>query len=242
MVVIASITFMMASKLTDLIASLQRSTEAIAAGDFDSPVDVDCACEVGGLANSFRKMTSRMNANILRMNTLAFTDSITGLPNRSVIDHLLNFALAPERLGTFRAAIVFIDLDGFKRINDTLGHDGGDVLLRLASQRILERGLGRTAEAIDNGMDPFGNPCNRLPEDIVFARFAGDEFVAILPGVTDRDSLARIGGAIIGSLREPFRVKDQGRPMAPQQFEPWLAQHAASRCPAPAPTPEPAHA
>jgi len=66
---IASITFLMASKLTGLIESLKRSTEAIAAGDFDSPVDVDCACEVGGLANSFRKMTSRLNANILRMNT-----------------------------------------------------------------------------------------------------------------------------------------------------------------------------
>ena len=208
-VVISSITFAMASKLTGLIASLQRSTEAVAAGDFNSPVDVDCACEVGGLANSFRKMTSRLNANILRMNTLAFTDPITALPNRSVIDHLLNFALAPERQGTFRAAIVFIDLDGFKRINDTLGHDGGDVLLRLASQRILERGLGRTAQTIDTCMDPFGNPCNRLPEDIVFARFAGDEFVAILPGQTDRDALAKIGQAVIESLREPFRVKNQ---------------------------------
>jgi len=205
----ASITFVMASKLTGLIASLQRSTEAIAAGDFDSPVDVDCACEVGGLANSFRKMTTRLNANILRMNTLAFTDPITALPNRSVIDHLLNFALAPERQGTFCAAIVFIDLDGFKRINDKFGHDGGDVLLRLASQRILERGLGRTAQTIDTCMDPFGNPCNRLPEDIVFARFAGDEFVAILPGVTDRDALAKIGKAVIQSLREPFRVKNQ---------------------------------
>jgi diguanylate cyclase len=143
------------------------------------------------------------------MNTLAYTDPITALPNRSVIDHLLNFALAPERQGTFRAAIVFIDLDGFKRINDTLGHDGGDVLLRLASQRILERGLHRTAQTIDTCTDPFGNPCNRLPEDIVFARFAGDEFVAILPGQTDRDALAAVGHAIIDALAAPFRVKNQ---------------------------------
>ncbi len=206
--VIAAATFWMASRLTGLIASLKRSTDAIAAGDFDAPVDVDCACEVGGLAHSFRRMTSRLNANILRMNALAHVDAITGLPNRTVIDHLLRYALAAERRGEFRAAIVFIDLDGFKRINDTLGHDGGDQLLRLASQRILERGLQRTHETLDACMDPFGNPCDRLPQDIVFARFAGDEFVAVLPGQTDRVRLAAIGEAVIEALREPFRIKN----------------------------------
>jgi predicted signal transduction protein with EAL and GGDEF domain len=207
--VISTITFWMASRLTGLIDSLRRSTEALAAGDFDTPVDVDCACEVGGLADSFRKMTSRLNANILRMNTLAFTDPITGLPNRSVVTHLLEFALAPAQRVNFRAAIVFIDLDGFKRINDTFGHDGGDELLRQASQRILERGLGRTAQTIDTCMDPFGQPCERLPEDIVFARFAGDEFVAILPGMTDRERLAEIGESVLRSLDEAFRIKGQ---------------------------------
>jgi predicted signal transduction protein with EAL and GGDEF domain len=207
--VIAGITFWMASRLTGLIESLRRSTEAVAAGDFDTPVDVDCACEVGGLAASFRKMTSRLNANIVRMNMLAFTDPITGLPNRSVVNHLLEFALAPAHREDFRAAIVFIDLDGFKRINDTFGHDGGDELLRQASQRILERGLGRTAQTIDTCMDPFGQPCERLPQDIVFARFAGDEFVAILPGVTDRMRLAEIGESVIRSLAQPFRIKGQ---------------------------------
>ncbi|RZS56919.1 putative bifunctional diguanylate cyclase/phosphodiesterase [Sphaerotilus mobilis] len=206
---IAAATFWMASRLTGLIASLKRSTDAIAAGDFDAPVDVDCACEVGGLAHSFRQMTSRLNANILRMNALAHVDAITGLPNRSVIDHLLRYALDSEREGRFRAAIVFIDLDGFKRINDTLGHAGGDQLLRLASQRILERGLQRTHATLDTCMDPFGNPCERLPEDIVFARFAGDEFVAVLPGQTDRTRLAGVGEAIIEALREPFHIKNQ---------------------------------
>ena len=206
---IAAATFWMASRLTGLIASLKRSTDAIAAGDFDAPVDVDCACEVGGLAHSFRQMTSRLNANILRMNALAHVDAITGLPNRTVIDHLLRYALADARRNQFRAAIVFIDLDGFKRINDTLGHDGGDQLLRLASARILQQGLRRSHETLDTCMDPFGNPCDRLPEDIVFARFAGDEFVAVLPGQTDRAVLAAVGEAVIEALREPFRIKNQ---------------------------------
>ncbi|MBP8272770.1 MAG: HAMP domain-containing protein, partial [Sphaerotilus sp.] len=91
---IGSITFWMATQLTNSIESLRRSTEAIAAGALDSPVAVDCACEVGGLASSFRKMTQRMNANLLRINALAYTDPVTGLPNRSAIDHLLGHALA----------------------------------------------------------------------------------------------------------------------------------------------------
>ena len=206
---VSACTFWMASQLTASIRALQRSTEALADGDYDSPVDVDCNCEVGGLATSFRKMASRLNANLLRINTLAYTDPITSLPNRSVIDQLLRFALAPGRGPAFHAAIVFIDLDGFKRINDTLGHEGGDELLRQASRRILEQGLGRTLETIDTCTDAFGNPCSRLPEDTVLARFAGDEFVAVLPGQTDRAALLRVGEAIIASLAEPFHVNGQ---------------------------------
>lgn len=201
--------YWMASRLTGLVEALRRSTDAIASGDFDTPVNVDCECEIGGLANSFRKMRTRLNANVLRINTLAHTDAITGLPNRSVIDRLLSFALAPERRGNFHAAIVFIDLDGFKRVNDSLGHDGGDELLSLAAKRLLTVGLGRDFDTIDTCLDAFGTPCDRMPKDIVFARFAGDEFVAILPGVTERDRLSAVGERIVGALAEPFKVKGQ---------------------------------
>ena len=199
----------MASRLTGLVDALRRSTDAIADGDFDAPVNVDCACEIGGLAQSFRRMRTRLNANVLRINMLAHTDMITGLPNRSVVDRLLGFALAPGQATQFHAAIIFIDLDGFKRVNDTLGHEGGDRLLALAAQRLLTQGLGRDLTSIDNCLDAFGSPCDRLPTDIVFARFAGDEFVAILPGMTDRAALGAIGDRLVQSLAEPFQVHGQ---------------------------------
>ena len=199
----------MAGRLTRLVEALQRSTDAIADGAFDAPVEVDCACEIGGLANSFRKMRTRLNANVLRINTLAYTDAITGLPNRAVVDHLLGYAMAAERRGAFRGAVVFIDLDGFKRVNDTLGHSGGDQLLQQAAGRLLTQGLWRDLGSIDTGLDAFGMPCERLPTDIVFARFAGDEFVAILPGVTERGSLAAVGARLVTSLSEPFRIHGQ---------------------------------
>ncbi len=77
------------------------------------------------------------------------------------------------------------------------------------SRRILEQGLQRTAETIDTCMDAFGAPCERLPRDVVFARFAGDEFVAILPSITDRAALAEVGERIVASLAEPFRLAGQ---------------------------------
>jgi len=209
MLLAASVTYWMASRMTGLIDALKRSTEAIAAGDYEAVVTVDCACEIGGLADSFRQMTQRLNANVLRINTLAYTDAITGLPNRVVIDHLLTQAMQPGSAEPFHGAILFIDLDGFKRINDTLGHDAGDELLRQASQRLLRNGLDRTPETIDRCTDGVGMPCNRAPRDTVFARWAGDEFIAVLPGLTERTTLALIGERLVNALQAPFRIKGQ---------------------------------
>ncbi len=202
----AIVTYFMAGKLTNLIGQLRASTEAIAAGDFDAPVDVNCACEIGGLADSFRAMVKRLNANILRMNVLAYSDRVTELPNRAVITHVLQRALAANSGPPLTGALMFIDLDRFKQVNDSLGHEAGDELLRQASARILTRGLNRTPETIDSCMTPFGELCDRPPTDIVFCRFAGDEFVALLPGVVSREELEEVAARIIQALAEPFRL------------------------------------
>ncbi|MCB1380035.1 MAG: EAL domain-containing protein [Alphaproteobacteria bacterium] len=202
------VTYMMTGKLTGLIHELRRSAEAIAAGNFDEAVSVSCACEIGGLADSFRSMVDRLNSNILRMNILAYTDRVTELPNRAVIHHVLNKALEHPRKAATPGALMFIDLDKFKQVNDTLGHDAGDELLRQASLRILSEGLGRTPDTIDNCMTAFGELCDRPPTDIVFARFAGDEFVAFLPRLTGKAQLTALATRIIAALERPFRIDD----------------------------------
>lgn len=193
------IMWMATTKLTAHIRALRKSTDAIVSGDFDSPVEVDCACEVGGLADSFRRMVGRLNSNVLRMNVLAYSDTLTGLPNRIAANHMLRH-MTHDTCG----AVFFIDLDGFKKINDTFGHEAGDDLLRQVSRRIIEQGLHRTREQLDSCTTPFGELCERAPEDIVFARFAGDEFVALVPDEIDPHALATVAASIVSSLREPF--------------------------------------
>jgi two-component system CheB/CheR fusion protein len=198
------LTYFAARRISREIRSLQCTTEAIATGEISTPVDVDCACEVGGLADSFQKMVDRVNANILRMNALAHKDAVTGLPNRTVINHVL--ALAARAEHRFEGALLFLDLDGFKLINDTLGHESGDDLLREVSRRIVE-GLGRRMENVAACTNHFGELCVTPPDDIVFARFAGDEFVLLAPGLVARADAEALAERIVASLRQPFVIK-----------------------------------
>lgn len=192
-------------KLAGMIRSLRDSTQALVSGNFDQPVDVDCNCEVGGLADGFRAMVNRLNSNILRMNALAYTDAVTGLPNRSVISHILGLAkqIAP---GECAATMMFIDLDGFKRVNDTLGHDAGDELLRQAAHRIIAQGLGLGLADLDQCTTTFGELCQSCPTRPVFARFAGDEFVLILPGAYSREQAEDVACRIRLSLSDSFSI------------------------------------
>ena len=194
-----------ARKLTSTIAAIQRSTDAVAAGRFDEVVDVDCACEIGGLAESFRRMVQRVNASIVRMNVLAHTDLVTGLPNRAVVTHVLNLAAGRTQDGC-EGALFFIDLDGFKAVNDTYGHRAGDELLRQVSRRIVVDGFGRQPEDLASCTNALGELIDACPDDLVVARFAGDEFVALLPGAADMAVLRARADSILAALRRPFRI------------------------------------
>lgn len=199
------VNYLAARKLTGMIIALRNSTKAIVAGDPASPIEIDCPCEMGGLANSFRDMVAWVNNNRLRLNGLAYTDPITGLPNRTVITHAL--AMAQQwREGPCTGAIILINLDGFKQVNDTLGHDAGDELLRQVAARIIRRGIDLGLEELESCTDSFGDLCETCPTSPVFARFAGDTFVLLLPGqqaIADLEAMAR---RIQDALAEGFTV------------------------------------
>lgn len=196
------VTFLAARKLTQLIVLLKNGTDAIAEGNFDHRIDVDCACEVGGLADSFRGLVARINSNVVRMNVLAYTDLVTKLPNRTVITHLLNEIDKEEHPAP--CTVLIIDINGFKRINDTYGHHVGDDILRLASDRLISEGLRIEHDQLDVCMSLFGELHHRATKDIVVGRYAGDEFVAIIPGQHDDFELIKISKRIVAAFEENF--------------------------------------
>ena len=117
----------------------------------------------------------------------AFHDSLTGLPNRDLLADRLGHALGrTERRGS-KVAVLFLDLDNFKYVNDSLGHDAGDELLVVAASRI--RSVLR-------------------PEDTV-SRLGGDEFVVLLEDVTGEEEAAEVAERVIRALKPPIPLGDE---------------------------------
>jgi diguanylate cyclase (GGDEF)-like protein len=132
-----------------------------------------------------------------RIVRLAYFDALTGLPNREQSHNRLVGALelARERKGML--AVLYLDLDNFKRVNDTLGHAVGDELLRIVAQR-LNNAL-RSAEGL--GAEYAGY--SRLGD---LARLGGDEFMVLLPNIPDGAAAGAVAERLIQVLREPVQL------------------------------------
>jgi diguanylate cyclase (GGDEF)-like protein len=133
-----------------------------------------------------------------RMRRLAYIDALTGLPNREWIKSYLGKALArAERDGT-SCGVLFVDLDGFKQVNDTLGHETGDALLAQVAGR-LRSALGYCRRK------PAAEAHAAVPSmGAQLARLGGDEFVAVLTGVVTADSAETAARSIREELNTKF--------------------------------------
>ena len=198
----AAVTYFAARQMARNIKALQDSTEALAAGNLDAPINVECSCEVGTLADSFRHLVGRLNANLRRKNMIAHSDALTGLPNRAVLTHLLECMAAADMPGS----VMFIDLQGFKKVNDAFGYRAGDQLLRDVGRRLARVGFAREISQLEWGVSNFGEFERRPPADLTLARFAADQFVVLLPGVVDVDHCERHAKGVLQALTLPFDI------------------------------------
>jgi diguanylate cyclase len=132
-----------------------------------------------------------------RIARLAYFDSLTGLPNREQAHTRLRSAVAAAQQHGRTLAVMYIDLDNFKRINDTLGHAIGDEVLMVAAERLrnaLRTGDGRKVEA---------GAADR-PGDL--GRLGGDEFMVVLPDIASSEDAAHVAERLIATLQEPMRL------------------------------------
>jgi diguanylate cyclase (GGDEF)-like protein/PAS domain S-box-containing protein len=139
-----------------------------------------------GLANILATAVERQEARN-RLTYLAQYDPLTNLPNRRRLAHSLEDAIGAAARGDGRAAVMFIDLDRFKNVNDMLGHGVGDQLLVQAAQRL--------------------SACARAGD--VVARLGGDEFALVLPALEDDMLAAGVAARVIEALAQPFHLAGQ---------------------------------
>jgi diguanylate cyclase (GGDEF)-like protein len=139
------------------------------------------------LDQSRRRASEEQVAHAARVEHLAYHDGLTGLPNRSLFSNLLSQSLKLAQRHTRRLAVLFLDLDRFKHINDTLGHEAGDQLLKEVAVRL--RASVRESDTI--------------------ARLGGDEFVAMLPEIEDARVVPTIARRILAEIARPFLLRGQ---------------------------------
>ena len=173
-----------ARRISGPIKTLSDSAERLGRGDYETPVRRHSSDEVGDLADAFEAMRQGVRSRDEQVHRLAFWDPLTGLPNREQFSQQLAARLARNNSP---CAVLMLDLDRFKHVNDVLGHAFGDRLLCSVAQRL--QALQRDSGAL-------------------LARLGGDEFVLLLDGA-DQAAAQAAAARIQADFEAPLHIDDQ---------------------------------
>lgn len=167
---------------------------AAAKGELNFSLDKQGLEELPELVESIDSLLARVRTSLNSFHDLAMHDAVTGLPNRLHLRREAErqlYSTAEERT---KAALIFIDLDRFKSVNDTLGHQIGDQLLGMVGSRL---NIVIDAEC-DAGEGLLHRP--------LAARLGGDEFTVLVPSIADNAAAHRLGRRILRALSEPYEI------------------------------------
>jgi diguanylate cyclase (GGDEF)-like protein len=179
------------------IRALADAARQIETGNYGASVPrSDRGDEIGDLVRAFGRMGEGIVRHERDMRRMAYTDALTGLSNRLAFREMLDTRLMQLRGAGRQLALLFADIDDFKRVNDTLGHDAGDEVLVHFSQRIRE------------AVERVGG------EAALVARFGGDEFVILIesdPSAEDgmRETASQLAESLVNELKSPMVVQDR---------------------------------
>ena len=151
--------------------------------EFNTQLLFDEKGEISGFIGTFADITERLNHQE-KLRFCAEYDNLTGLANRNLFQQHLQQRWKSTQHSGETITVFFVDLDGFKNVNDTLGHDAGDKLLQQVASRLL----------------------NTLHNTDIVARFGGDEFVVLLSGISDKAHTKAIATKLIKTLAAPYNI------------------------------------
>ena len=172
------------------IRQLAEAAHAIGVGNYDAErLSSDRQDEVGDLVRAFSSMNDSIARHDRDVRRMAYTDALTGLTNRLAFRESLDHRLMMLRGAGRQLALLFADIDDFKRVNDTLGHEAGDDVLVQFANRIRE------------SVERMGG------DDALLARFGGDEFVILIQNGDVRASATALAEALVKELGQPLVVE-----------------------------------
>ncbi|MDD2914232.1 MAG: diguanylate cyclase [Gallionella sp.] len=175
---------------TRILGVRGREVTAIRKNGEQFPMELSASeMMLGGLryfVGIVRDITERKQAEE-KIAHLAHYDYLTGLPNRALFMEGVEHSMHLAKRNNYKVAIMFLDLDGFKKVNDTLGHDAGDLLLKGVAKRLKE--IIRASDTV--------------------ARVGGDEFIFVLNEIGSDENAALMANKIINALSAPFELKGQ---------------------------------
>lgn len=184
--------------VTQPLQAMVAAAQAFSRGQAHGPLPVQRKDEVGDLARSFHDMEQQISRQITELNAsrdamahLAHHDALTGLPNRRMFEQRLAQALELSRRSGRDCALLFVDLDDFKAINDTRGHAVGDLVLQAVARVIL--GAVRQADTV--------------------ARLAGDEFTVLCENVDSEEAALQIVAKLEQAFAPPLDIEGQPFPV-----------------------------
>ncbi|MET0518498.1 MAG: EAL domain-containing protein, partial [Burkholderiaceae bacterium] len=178
--IFALFSVLFARRISGPLKALATSAERLGRGDYDTPVQRTSGDEIGDLAEAFELMRQGIRTQTAKADRLAYWDELTGLPNRAQFQGMLQQRLAAGIGG----AVLMLDLDRFKHVNDVLGHEFGDRLLQGVAQRL---------QALAG------------PLQVEVARVGGDEFALLLDAAGEAAAQA-MARAILKDFEQPLLI------------------------------------
>ena len=175
--------------LTRRLKKLEQATRRMGTGDMEVTVDIPGHDEIGRLSEVFNEMSASLRSQFLELQQIqqdlefqAHHDPLTGLPNRTLFDRRCGQALEAARNGNHQVALLFFDLDHFKNINDSYGHQVGDCVLRDVAARLTMT----------------------LKDRHIIARLGGDEFCVLVEACSDEQEAADLSQMVLDALAAPL--------------------------------------
>ena len=155
--------------------------------------------EIGELTTAFEDMAGSLQRSNQQIHFLAYHDALTGLPNRTMFKNFLDRSIEDASRHDQMLAMLFLDLDDFKQINDTMGHQVGDVLLQEIAER-LSRILRKNDFIVQDHASSEPNQA--------LARLGGDEFIVLLPDIQDKFAPGIVAERLIDLVTKPITIAE----------------------------------